>query len=265
MIKHTQCSLKYTHNLVVVYLGNHCMNSYLQALCASSNHRPRLYSYWLSQGNRILFLCIRYSIRFLPSLSSVPKMEVYAGELHNMLEQNVLVTLTHDPRMTLYGNKGTVQQCLRWWLVAVGADVQIIDTHSSAISQQMRKIHWQKLLLKMILWYHDDAIKWKHFLRYWPFVRGNAPVSGEFPAQRPVTRSFDVFFDLRLNKRLSKQTWVWWFETLSCPLWRHCNDLCSCHGAMSCIYQHALYLSFKIPFIVSWRIDKCDIVDWFRK
>ena len=29
--------------------------------------------------------------------------------------------------------------------------------------------------------------------------------SGEFPAQRPVTRSFDVFFDLRLNKRLSKQ------------------------------------------------------------
>ena len=28
---------------------------------------------------------------------------------------------------------------------------------------------------------------------------------GEFPTQRPVTRSFDVFFDLRLNKRLSKQ------------------------------------------------------------
>ena len=34
---------------------------------------------------------------------------------------------------------------------------------------------------------------------------GNSPVTGEFPAQRPVTRSFDVFFDLRLNKRLSKQ------------------------------------------------------------
>ena len=41
---------------------------------------------------------------------------------------------------------------------------------------------------------HDDVIKWKHFPRYWPFVRG---VPGEFPAQRPVTRSFDVFFDLR--------------------------------------------------------------------
>ena len=34
---------------------------------------------------------------------------------------------------------------------------------------------------------------------------GNSPVTGEFPAQRPVTRSFDGFFDLRLNKRLSKQ------------------------------------------------------------
>ena len=53
---------------------------------------------------------------------------------------------------------------------------------------------------------------------------GNSPVPGEFPAQRPVTRSFDILFDLRLNQRLSKQSWDWWFETLSRPLWRHCND-----------------------------------------
>ena len=46
---------------------------------------------------------------------------------------------------------------------------------------------------------------------------------GEFPTQRPVTRSFDVFFDLRLNKQLSKQPWGWWFETLSRPLWLHRN------------------------------------------
>ena len=52
---------------------------------------------------------------------------------------------------------------------------------------------------------------------------GNSPVTGEFAAQRPVTRSFDVFFDLRLNKRLSKQSWGWWFETPSCSLWRHRN------------------------------------------
>ena len=48
--------------------------------------------------------------------------------------------------------------------------------------------------------------------------------SGEFPAQRPVTRSFDVFFDLCLNKQLSKQWWGWWFETPSRPSRRHRND-----------------------------------------
>ena len=36
---------------------------------------------------------------------------------------------------------------------------------------------------------------------------GNSPVPGEFPAQRPVTQSFDIYFDLRPNKRLSKQSW----------------------------------------------------------
>ena len=54
---------------------------------------------------------------------------------------------------------------------------------------------------------------------------GNSLVTGEFPAQRPVTRSFDVFFGLRLSKRLSKQSWGWWFETLSRPSWRHCNEI----------------------------------------
>ena len=47
---------------------------------------------------------------------------------------------------------------------------------------------------------------------------------GEFPTQRPVTRNFDVFFDLRLNKRLNKQPWGCWFETPSWSLWRHCNE-----------------------------------------
>ena len=52
---------------------------------------------------------------------------------------------------------------------------------------------------------------------------GNSPVTGEFPTQRPVMRSLDVFFDLRLNKRLSKQWWGWRFETPSHPSWRYSN------------------------------------------
>ena len=52
---------------------------------------------------------------------------------------------------------------------------------------------------------------------------GNSPITGEFPSQRPVTWSFDVLFDLRLNKRLSKQWGSWWLETPSRSSWRHCN------------------------------------------
>ena len=44
---------------------------------------------------------------------------------------------------------------------------------------------------------------------------GKSPVTSEFPSQRPVMRSFDFFFDLRLNKQLSKQSRHWWFETPS--------------------------------------------------
>ena len=69
---------------------------------------------------------------------------------------------------------------------------------------------------------------WRHqmeiFSALLAICAGNSPVPGEFPTQRPVTRSFDVFFYLRLNKRLSKQSWGWWLETLSRPLWRHCNE-----------------------------------------
>ena len=72
---------------------------------------------------------------------------------------------------------------------------------------------------------HDDVIKWKHFPCYWPFVRGihRSPVNSPPKCHPAVTRSFDVFFDLHPNKRLSKQWWGWWSETLSCLLWRHCN------------------------------------------
>ena len=55
------------------------------------------------------------------------------------------------------------------------------------------------------------------------FCAGNSPVTGEFPLDRPLTRSFDVFFDLRLNKRLSKQSRRRWFETPLRSLWRHSN------------------------------------------
>ena len=94
-----------------------------------------------------------------------------------------------------------------------------------------RKIRWANssaTLMWMRIWDlsrrhlqngHDDVIKWKHF-------RVTGHLCRKFTghgAQRPVTRMCEMFFDLRLNKRLSKQSWDWWSETPSHPLWRHCN------------------------------------------
>ena len=64
---------------------------------------------------------------------------------------------------------------------------------------------------------------WRHQMETVSALLAICAVTGEFPAQRPMTRSFDVSFDLRLNKRLSKQSWVWWFVTPSSPLWCHYN------------------------------------------
>ena len=65
----------------------------------------------------------------------------------------------------------------------------------------------------------DRTSLWRHqmetFSALLAICVGNSPVPGEFPAQKPLTRCFDVFFDP--NKRLSKQ-WGWWFETPSCAL-----------------------------------------------
>ena len=80
------------------------------------------------------------------------------------------------------------------------------------------------ILLKQPL---DRVSWWRHQMEHlsalMAICAGHSPVPDELPSQRPVTRSFDVFFDLRLNKRLSKQPWGWWFETLTHPLWRHRN------------------------------------------
>ena len=73
---------------------------------------------------------------------------------------------------------------------------------------------------------HDDVIKWKNFLRYWPFVLG---IYQWIPLTKDSDAELWCFFDLRriLNKLFSKQSWGWWFETPSRSLWPHCNERCN--------------------------------------
>ena len=108
---------------------------------------------------------------------------------------------------------------------------------------ESKKSHWQPLL-RLLRWCSitESSHYMSHRFHLWiselelmmtssngnicPLLvicEWNSPVTGEFPAQRPVMRSFDVFFDLRLNEGLSKQSWGWWFETPSFPFWRHNN------------------------------------------
>ena len=85
---------------------------------------------------------------------------------------------------------------------------------------------------------------------------------GEFNGPRwiPGTKASDaelcVFFDLRLNKRLSKQWWGWWFGTPLCPLWRHHNGIvfigCLCVDLVNlCQYKKSR---------LSWHLGSLDIL-----
>ena len=84
--------------------------------------------------------------------------------------------------------------------------------------------------------------------------RVTGPLCGEFTgyqwisSQRPLARSFDVFFNLHLNNQSSKQSWDSLFEMLACSLWRHCNDQ-TLNGSKS---QHNC-THFQIN-IITWKI-----------
>ena len=88
---------------------------------------------------------------------------------------------------------------------------------------------------------------WRHqmekFSTLLALCAGKSPVIGEFPTQRPVTRSFEVFFDLRLNKRLNKQSWSWLFDTPSRSLWRNCNELPFSHMILARVFIFQKWLT----------------------
>ena len=125
------------------------------------------------------------------------------------------------------------QQALWWILIWTSLlchgsfsddDYQLSSRNQKHSSKCPRKSQWR--------------LQMETFSALLAICAGNSPVTGEFPTQRPVTRSFDVLFDLRLNERLSKQSWGWWFETLSRPLWRHimcCR--CSRHYRQNMLHE----------------------------
>ena len=104
----------------------------------------------------------------------------------------------------------------------------VIDTH----------VRFQADMIYQTPKLYDDVIKWKHFPRYWPFVRGihRSPVNSPHKGQWRGALKFPL---ICLNKRFSKLSWGWWFETPSRSLWRHRNAMSSCQ---SIIIWHKMHI-----------------------
>ena len=103
----------------------------------------------------------------------------------------------------------------------------LIDARRDVLT--IMSFEWLFLSIAWCKSYGDRSLKprWRHqmetFSELLALCAGNSPITGEFPLQRPVTKSLDIFFDLRRNKRLSKRSRRWLFEMPSRSLLRHCN------------------------------------------
>ena len=117
-----------------------------------------------------------------------------------------------------------------------------------------REIKFQRMTFTTVnsvsVLYLREITKWKHFPRYWPVVRGTHR-SLVNSLTNPVTQSFDVFFDLLLNNRLSIQWWGWLFAKPSRSSWRHCNAPTFKRPYMFHCY-HQLLVFTVFPFIRSF-------------
>ena len=120
---------------------------------------------------------------------------------------------------------GSILTCIT--LLEVSTAPQGTDINEKNISKLINSI--DKIALKKFVCNSFDIFLgawWSHqmvtFSMLLTLCAGNSLSTSEFPSQRPVTQSFNVSFDLCLNKRLGKQLRRWWSETPSCSL-HHCN------------------------------------------
>ena len=109
----------------------------------------------------------------------------------------------------------------------------VIELHSPADLPSFfaHNVHYIPMIIHTVLAFlcFVEVAWWRHqmetFSGLLALCAGNSPVTREFPSQMPVTRSFDIFFDVRLDKRSSTLSMRRWFETPFCSIGRHCNDV----------------------------------------
>ena len=99
--------------------------------------------------------------------------------------------------------------------------------------------------------FHDDVIKWKHFPRYWPFVRRNHRSTVNSPHIGQSLGALKFSLICISNNRLSEQSWSWWFETPSRLLWHHCHVTHMCNISQSSFSPCHMYASLNWVIISS--------------
>ena len=131
-------------------------------------------------------------------------------------------------------------------------------THVMSIWDTMGSRTLSSLCLQIsqhLTYLHEDVINWKHFPCYWPFMRGIhwSPVNSPHKGQWRGALMFSLI--CALNKRLSKQSWSWWFETLSHSLWRLCNGTLYLWIDMRMSKYRLQMMRNKYDFILSQRMN----------
>ena len=133
------------------------------------------------------------------------------------------------------------------------------------ISSEWCSLYSPTLRQDIFTWWRNQMETFSAFLA---LCGGNPPVSGGYSSQRPETWSFDVFFDVRLNKRLSKQSRYRCFETPGRSLWRHCKETPwwrswsgrpTSDQRNTCTYRHCRNVEGTVfsllgTFLTSWRL-----------
>ena len=155
----------------------------------------------------------RFIIDVITDIAGIKVKTMTVKEFSDLYSAFILISNLIIAVPTVFSTKllwlSMVSNLLSWLDDVMQNGQQDLIKSRGNLSVNYACIYWECFLSR------DDVIKWKHFPRYWPFVP-------EFPSQMPVTRSFDVFFDLGMNKRLSKQSKRRWFETPWYSSWRHC-------------------------------------------
>ena len=155
---------------------------------------------------------------------------------------------------------------LQWKNIKHGRWIRCSRIHFPWLDNPSDKRTWSMpsiCVLAACIWRHQMET----FSTLLALCAGNSPVTGEFPTQRPVTRSFEFFFDMRLGK----QSWGWWFETPSSPSLRQINVNghyvyhiipAECPICLGCKYHHYWVTVRLMMIIMNTRLISFTDVRW---